>query len=339
MITQTATTYTNNKKGSSSVETAIAMTATLIFICSIISIIVFYRADILMQRSIVQACEEYSLISPLQITASDAVSTLINLFPDKKAGTMKGAELIKKVGSALIGFDAFSGNSIENIILENTAAHTLANKIRSGYIVRNNNSDFYVPDMIDVDLNIDHSRNIMEVRCDYTIITLAGNIRRSMYQTVPMYGRFELFLNDGSDKEEDDIWSKDNFTRGDFFLEEQGANLPKTFPVINSLSGGVAKSIVSIDLTAPTYSSKSRITKLITSEVDSLRDFDGAHVIIDGKRYWVSSSDMKVKVLTVIIPKNSPKQARDAVESMREYADQNNIRMNIFEYGTSKRYG
>jgi len=337
MIILTHTTCTD-RRGSTALETAVALSAALVFICSIVSIIVFHRAEILMQRSVVQACEEMSLVSPLQIPAGDAASTLINLFPDKKLGDFKGSEVLKKIGSVLIGVDSYSDNAIENLILENTMAHTIANKIRSGYIARNNNSDFYVPDMIDVDLNIDRDHHVMEVECNYSIVTLAGNFRRTIYQTVPMYGKFELFLYSGSNREEDDIWSKDNFTRGDYFLEQQGANLPKTFPVINSFQGGIAKSIVSVDLTAPTYRSETRIKRLLASEIDDLAGFTGADVFIDGRRYTVNGRDIRKKVLTVIIPSNSPQNAKETAESMKNYASLHNITLNIVEYGNSKRY-
>ncbi|GEM_PF-588053 len=338
MTIRTHMNYTDDRKGSTALETAVAMSAALIFICSIVSIIVFRRAEILMQRSLVQACEEISLVPPLQIPAADAVSTLINLFPDKKAGNMKGAEVLKKVGSVLIGVDAYTDNALENIILENTLAHTVANKVRSGYIARNKGSDHFVPDMIDVDLNIDRTHHVMEVECNYTVVTLAGNIRRTLYQTVPMYGRFEFYFRDSSKGEDDDIWSKDNFTRGEYFLEQQGSNLPKTFPVINSFQGGTARSIVSVDLTAPTYSSSGRIRQLLASEIDKLSSFSGADVIIDGKRYKVKGQDIRKKVLTVIIPSNSPQTAKQTAEAMKSYASLHNITMKIVVYGNSKRY-
>ncbi|SCW27314.1 hypothetical protein SAMN02910456_00220 [Ruminococcaceae bacterium YRB3002] len=326
------------QRGSATIETAISFSITLIFIAAIVSVIVFYRSNILMQRSVEQCCEEMSLIPPTSVIMSDTLSTLINAFPDVKADGDKASEVIRKVSSAVVGINTYTGNTIEQIILEGTMAHVMADRIRSGYIERNNGSEFFVPDSIDVDLNIMSDRHVMEVNVTYDTVTLAGRIRRKVYSAIPLYGSFELYLNDSTEAPEKDIWSEDNFTRGDFFRENASSNLPKTFPVIDSYNGGTCESVLSIDLTAPYYSNDGRVMKTVKAEIDDLAGFDGADVVISGQRYVVSGQDIRARRLNVVIPSNSPETSRAVVSSLTEYARINGVDLNITEYGTSHRY-
>ena len=339
MILRRVMLCTNDKRGSVVLETAITFTITLVFICSIISVIVFMRTDILMQRSFDQACEQTALLPPLSIPLSDAVSTLVNAFPDLGIGKTKGAEVLKKAASVIGGIDIASGYTLENLILEGTLAHNIANNIRSGYVKRNNGSDFFVPDLIDVDIRLNGSLNVMEISCTYQILTLAGRIERRIYSSVPMYGNIDLTLipsdkGDGSK----DIWSEDNFTRGDFFREEGGSNLPKTFPVIDTFENGTASSTYSMDLTSPYYSSEKRVTSTIKGEIDKMADFEGADVMINKKRYTIRADQITDRVLKIVIPGNSDDTARARVEAMSEYAGSRGVRLDIVEYGNSSRY-
>ena len=77
------TRFTNrSRKGSITIETAIAFTVTLCFITSILSAVSLIRTDILMQRAVSNTCEDFALLTPLSVTAADTVSTLANMLPD-----------------------------------------------------------------------------------------------------------------------------------------------------------------------------------------------------------------------------------------------------------------
>ena len=328
----------NNKNGSVTLETAIAFTVTLVLFCALISVISFYRAGILMQRSVEQACEEISILPPTTVLASDALSTVVNAFPDIKASDSKGSLVLQKVAATVIGVDSFTGYTVENLVLEGTLAHVMANNIRHGYIVRNNNSEFFAPESIDVDLNVKSEKHLMEVVCSYDTLTLFGRVKRVIYSAVPLYGDFSLWLNPEKSSGEYDIWSEDNFTRGDYFRDKYSSNLPKTFPVIDSYSNGVCESIVSIDLTAPTYSSYSRLSKKMTDEIDALADFDGADVTISGSHYRVRSEDIVSKRLKVIIPSNSDDGIKQQLQIYSGYASLRGIELEVEEYGESHRF-
>ncbi|MCR5059519.1 MAG: hypothetical protein K6A80_00650 [Saccharofermentans sp.] len=328
-----------NRKGSITLETAISFAVTLIFLCAIVSVISFYRSDILMQRSTEQVLEEVSMIPPVSIPVSDAVSTLVNALPESDAVTGNAAERAADIIKTVTGIDSLSGYSLEKLFLEGTLSHIIADNIRQGYIDRNGGSEFMVPDSIDVDINPDLERHILEVEVTYDTNTLAGNIRRTIYSSVPVYGESSLFLNASSHGGTGtDIWSKDNFTRGDYFRERNGANLPKTFPVIDAYENGTATSIVSIDLTAPTYSSSASLIKKMYEEIDKLADFDGANVIISGRRYEVDGGDISSRRLIAVIPGNSPESAEGALRGLSAYAALRGVDLNIVEYGNSQRY-
>ena len=332
------TSYTNSRAGSITLETAISFSLTLILICGVVSVIMFYRTDILMQRSFEQTCEQISLIPPTTVIAADSLSTLVNAIPDGDSNDGDAMANISKVASIIAGINGFTGDTAGDLILEGTMAGYIADSIRAGYIERNGGSDFYAPEFIDVDLSIDNDRHVMEVICNYYIDTLAGRINRNIFAAVPLYGDPILTLNGSKADSESDIWSQDNFTRGDFFREENGSNLPKTFPVIDSFENGEARSTLSIDLTAPTYGSDSSIIKRVRGEIDELAGFDGADVIISGQRYTVRSGDIRSRTLTVVIPSNSDDSSRGTLTMLRSYADANNVDMRIVEYGTSMRY-
>ena len=108
---------------------------------------------------------------------------------------------------------------------------------------------------------------------------------------IPLYGEPVLFLNAEENKakeqEKDNIWSLSNFERGEAFREKYGANLPKTFPVIDSVNGGEVTSIRSIDLTSPYYQDVSNIEKKIKDDIRSLKEFEPQSATINGKKYEV----------------------------------------------------
>ena len=268
-----------NKKGQVTIEAAIAFTITLVFLASVISSIDYYRTDILMRRSVVQTCEKMSLLYPVSIPASDLMSAAVNAFPDLGIGDTKGAAVISKVASVGLGIDDVTGHTIKELILQGVFSHTMEEQIRQGCIERNGGSDFFVPDDIEVFFAINDKHHIIEVTTEYSVVTLAGRKHRSIYSVIPLYGEPVLMLQDEEHKQQEgeanknDIWSLSNFDRGDAFREQYGANLPKTFPVIDSVDGGDITAIRSIDLTSPYYQDTSNIQKKIRDDINSISRF------------------------------------------------------------------
>ncbi len=330
-----------NKRGSVTLESAIAFTVTLVFIASIVSAIDFYRTDILMRRSVEQTCEKMSLLYPFSVPASDLVSSAVNAFPDLGIGNTKGAEVIAKVASAGMGLDLKTGHTIKELILQGLFSKTMEEQIRKAFIERNGGSDFFAPEEIDVFFAVNDRHNIIEVVTDYSVVTIAGKKTRSIYSVIPLYGEPILMLNgeehlENGEKDKDGIWSLNNFDRGDAFREQYGANLPKTFPVIDSVDGGDITAIRSIDLTSPYYQDTSNIQKKIRDDINSISRFEPQSAVINGTTYTVDHVDSRH--LTVVIPENSGQAGREAVEELKGYAFVHGVILDICEYGTSEKY-
>lgn len=326
-----------NKKGGITIESAICFTGVLILLACMISAINLYRTDILMTRSVNQCCENMSLLYPLTVPAGDAVSVLLNAFPDTGIEGTKAGSVLGTVAKAVGGIDSATGYKLEESVLEGVLAGTMAKNIVKYYKQRNGGSAFFCPEDIDVRFDISSKRHIIEVTVDYSVITVAGKKSRTVYSVIPMYGDSSLILQgDGPSDKSGDIWSLDNFNRGDQFRKIYGTNLPKTYPVIDSNDNGSVGSLKSIDLTAPYYKSKSKITKSIKDDIDRLSSFNGADKVINGKEYSVKN--IKNRKLTVVIPKNSPQDRKSTVESLKEYARSKGVDLVISEYGKSAKY-
>ena len=331
-----------NKRGQVSIEAAIAFTITLVFLASVISSIDYYRTDILMRRSVEQTCEKMSLLYPVSVPATDLMSAAVNAFPDLGIGDTKGAAVISKVASVSLGIDDATGHTLKELILQGVFSHAMEEQIRQGCIERNGGSDFFVPDDIEVFFAINDKHHIIEVTTEYSVVTLAGRKYRCIYSVIPLYGEPVLMLQDEEHKQPDgeenknDIWSLSNFDRGDAFREQYGANLPKTFPVIDSVEGGEVTAIRSIDLTSPYYQETSHIQKKIRDDINSISNFEPQSAVINGQTYTVDHIDSRH--LTVIIPENSGDAGREAVEELKGYAFVHGVILDICEYGASERY-
>lgn len=331
-----------SKKGQVTIEAAIAFTITLVFLASVISSIDYYRTDILMRRSVEQTCEKMSLLYPVSIPASDLMSAAVNAFPDLGIGDTKGAAVISKVASVGLGIDDVTGHTLKELILQGVFSHTMEEQIRQGCIDRNGGSDFFVPDDIEVFFAINDKHHIIEVTTEYSVVTLAGRKHRNIYSVIPLYGEPVLMLQDEEHKQQEgeanknDIWSLSNFDRGDAFREQYGANLPKTFPVIDSVDGGDITAIRSIDLTSPYYQDTSNIQKKLRDDINSISRFEPQSAVINGTTYTVDHVDSRH--LTVVIPENSGQAGREAVEELKGYAFVHGVILDICEYGTSEKY-
>lgn len=335
-----------SKRGQIALEAAIAFSIVLVLLAAVISSMDLYRTDILMRRSVEQTCEKMSLLYPVSVPASDLMSAAVNAFPDLGIGDIKGADVISKAVSVGMGADNATGNNVKELILQGLFSYTMEKQIREAFIERNGGSDFFMPDDIQVFFEISDTHHIIEVTTEYSVKTLAGRKSRSIYSVIPLYGDPVLTLHDKQDSDapaaeennenKGDIWSKSNFDRGDDFRDLFGANLPKTFPVIDVVDGGEITAIRRIDLTSPYYQDVSLIEKTIMQDIKELSNFEPQSANINGQVYTVDHIDSRH--LTVIIPENSGVIAKETVDELKGYALVNGVILEICEYGTSERY-
>lgn len=333
----------HNKRGQVTIEAAIAFTITLVFLAAVISSIQYYRTDILMRRACEQTCEKMAILYPLSVPATDALSTMLNALPDMGIDSTKGADIVAKITSAAIGADNATGNNLKEMILQGLFARTMEEQIREAYIERNGGFDFFAPDEIRVYFEISETHHVIEVTTEYTVVTLAGVKTRSIYSVIPLYGDPVLMLNgsesaktEEKDENTDNIWSLSNFDRGEAFRDKYGANLPKTFPVIDAVNDGDIMAIRSIDLTSPYYQNVSNIEKEIKNDIVSLSGFEPQSANINGTVYSVDY--INSRYLTVIIPENSGEAGKAALEELKGYAFIKGVILDIKECETSNKY-
>ncbi len=141
------------------------------------------------------------------------------------------------------------------------------------------------------------------------------------------------------EKEDSDIWSQDNFTRGRYFREKEGANLPLNYPVIAFYSQGVAKSIRSVDLTAPSYSSPEALSKLLNGDFRRLAEFN--HYSSHSDAFPdINPGDIREKQFILVVPKNMPEKYNSQYFSgLRQEAENYDISLIVRRRGESRRYG
>ncbi len=102
--------------------------------------------------------------------------------------------------------------------------------------------------------------------------------------------------------------------RGIYFSERLGANLPATFPVIDSYVDGIVTGIKSIDLNAATYQDAIRLTYRLNAYIDEMALFEGAEL----GDIEIKSSDIGGRALSLAIPKGSMTAVqRAAIEAAR----------------------
>lgn len=328
------------RKGSISIETAIAFSIVLVLMACMINIMSLHRTNIIMQASVEASCEKFAVLAPLSVPAADSIYTIVNSLPNSDALESKTASVVASIGSAAIGIDMASGGSLTELLLDGTLGQLMRDDIAYEYGIRNG-SGIIEPENIEVNVYLNSIHHILDIEVNYKTTTILGTRTRCVYSVIPLYGDFNLLLNPDTEsaEEQEDIWSAHNFTRGHYFREKYGANYPQTFPIVDRFYRGNAESIMSIDLTAPTYNAGGLATyQRICEEIDGLAGFDGADVIINGSRYIINESDITRRTLRVIVPENSTEQALNEVLSAINYGNMAGVDVIICKDGVSTRY-
>lgn len=322
-----------DKRGSTVIEVCITFSLVIVLIVIVINEAVLFRTDIMMQGAVEQTCEDFSIFLPLSIPTSDVVSTLANAAPDEI--NEQAERVMATVMTYAGGFDIASGNSLTAAILDISMSQSLSNDIASGYIQRNG-SDLFLPERIDVDFDIDAVSGVIYVIVQYEVNTIRGPVARRIVDTIPFWGDMELFLNgEAAEDEQSDVWALSNINRGTWFEKHYGANLPHTFPVINSWDGSTATSIISVNTCARTYQNRAVLSARVMTSVERLAQFEGADVVIGGTNYAVKADEICERELIVVIPRNSPEESVMTVEALQAEAAVRGVRIVIEQYGNA----
>ncbi len=309
----------SNKRASISIEVSIVLSVILIIITMVITSMNVQKTDLYMQAAIEQSTEDIAVLCPFTRIGDELLNSILD---DDDIG-----DNAKQAYNSLIElsntFGNLSGYSVEDLVMNGFLSEYLRNDIAYEFQSRSGNTNLYTPSTIDVSVDYNSSQQVLEVLVNYSISTLFGNIEKTQYSVIPFYGVYnnELVSFDVATevgKEDINPWELNNFERGGYFGDLYGANLPKTFPVIDSFHNGCAVSIVSIDLTKDTYSSSGNIENKAKEKLDAIGGFNGADVTISGEQYVIDSSDIKDKQLIIIIPENTPE---DRCKILTNYVD------------------
>ncbi len=138
-------------------------------------------------------------------------------------------------------------------------------------------------------------------------------------------------------KNEGDIWSLDNFSRGRKLREIFGGDLPFNFPVIASFKDGVATMIKSMDLTASTYQEAETVREKLYGYIDELANFKGQEEPWGKDRIVIKNDEIKEKQLILVIPGNEIKpEVERELYDCANYARSRGVKMTIEKYGMKK---
>lgn len=163
-----------------------------------------------------------------------------------------------------------------------------------------------------------------------------GTQRRTVNRVVPLWDYSQKEQKSNLD---DDIWMLDNLTRGRTFRERMGANLPFDFPVIASFSGGLATSIKSMDLTAPTYADRHAVIRKVNGFLKDLGSFTGAHYHKGDQDITILPHDIKDRRLLLVIPQNSSQTWLDeTLAQLAAQAARQGVTIQVVRCGKSRRY-
>ncbi len=107
-----------------------------------------------------------------------------------------------------------------------------------------------------------------------------------------------------SGEDGEDLWALDNFTRGRKIRSLFGANLPFNFPVIAKFEGGKATMIKSMDLTAASYKSGVTVTETLDGYLSALHAFKGQEEPWGSSKTVIREEEVRRKELLLVIPEN-----------------------------------
>ncbi len=120
-------------------------------------------------------------------------------------------------------------------------------------------------------------------------------------------------------------WDLHPFQRGRVIEQQLGQNLPRNFPTIDRFQNGVATSVKSMDLVAPTYANAGNITSTGRGYIDSVAGFQG--------RNWagvnIRPGDITARGLDLAVPAGATQTQQQALQGLITYGTQNGVTVRI----------
>ena len=340
------------KFGSIILEIAVVTPVFLLLGAFMLTAISCAKADILFSQAVDQVTQELAVAVPIAGAgidiAGEALSVINNV--SSNAGQPEQAdESAGKAGEILTGAAGGIGAVLEALGIEGEDVfgtllfgEGIRNRIVETFYTYNSSDTLIHSRIIDVSVyvNYDEPGKVIWIIVYYKWNTLFGSAERKIVSAVPIFGDLELTLpaapagSTGADQ----VWKMSNFERGYSLRTTFGGNLPDNYPVIAKWDGITATSIKSIDLTAPGYQTPGVLSENIIEFADELAGFDGTDQPWGKDKIQIDSGDICARVLTIIVPANSPSKAYNELMSASQYAGTKGVQIKIEEYGNSYRY-
>jgi hypothetical protein len=336
--------------GSIILETAIAVPVFLLLGAFLLTVISCARADILLSAAVDQVTQELSIAVPVAGAgidfAGEALSYINSVSADQSKSVQTGSSdnkaeiLFGAAGSAGAVLDIFGikgedilstllfGGAVKNRIIETYNSYYPSEKLLHSRIIN-----------VSVYLDFDVDLKVIWMNVYYQWNTLFGTTDKMIISAVPVYGDLELTLPETKDDDQEDkVWLLSNFARGLSLRNTYGGNLPVYYPVIAKWDNGTATSIKSIDLTAPGYQNAGTISETVQEYINDLAGFEGTLSSFGNTGIQISSDQISNRVLIIIIPKNSPEEVYNELNSGTAYASMHGVQIKIEQYGSSFRF-
>ncbi|MDI9470102.1 MAG: hypothetical protein QM296_07840 [Bacillota bacterium] len=325
------------RRGSLSLEAAIALPPVLFVLLLLILVIQAQGAERLLRAAAEQTADEYECL----LVASELLEPL-----DIAKGLGIGRVQAFLVQQFFANMDEELGDQIAGDAVARLSAHNLLQRtqeLASRSVLRPGTAAHLIRDL-SLDMNLDREAAEIELIYHYRLAFPFFDVERCMRVPVALWQREVPFSFSGGspqageeEKKGDSIWSRSNFERGRYFQENYGANLPSTYPGISGYNSDSIFSIRSLDLTAPSYRSGAALDRELYREITRLRDFDGEQLVRDGFFSGVSELPTQ-RLLSFVIPENSPADAIAALEAAAATAAADGIKVVIHRDGESHHY-
>jgi hypothetical protein len=124
------------------------------------------------------------------------------------------------------------------------------------------------------------------------------------------------------------IWDLTPIERWKAVERRLGKNLHDQFPVIDKFDDGIATSIKSLDLGAPTYQMRpNRVFGTVRRYIDQVAEFDGAQVLDFAIRPW----EIRSRVLELAVPPGVSAEHSDVLRALGRYAERQGVALKVLE--------
>ncbi len=190
---------------------------------------------------------------------------------------------------------------------------------------------------------IQRENGLLYYQYSYQLVLAPESTERSFRLPLAYWGGYDpknakiQNVDDDVNETANNIWSEHVFSRGRYFRELEGGNLPSNYPVIARFEDGVATSIKSMDLTAPSYQSAENLSKQVSEHAQKLGGFKGT-------KNWgkdgitISENQISSRVLRLVIPENTPQQLLQTLRSEQRRLANEGISLDWQMHGKSDMY-